>query len=398
MSVIIGCAQQYTVQLHTIARVDENDDPFPVALMYYIGSLEGVTRVKWGRVLRDVSEAEIDINLSYASPECCEQFSNVEPRVSQIKIWRDNVQVWEGEVMQVIETFGSPIKKIVARDILQRLEEVANTHRLWTEERIPITRIAYDVVSKNVLDPAFDTPVDSSLIMPGVVVVDSEEVTHYRRGVVVDSVAAILRQMAQSYALDFTVVNRSLRLQRRVTTRDVTYARLSTEHFDGDVDVVINGLEAGVRGWATTQRQGDSEGDDDWPGITESFLPTPPEEPDSLLSVYRYGRIDVIRHMEDMNADEADVRRAARNAVWDRNPPPTVIRMPSSARLSQSAPLTMDALIPGIRLDVYIVEGLCRPIRQGMRLVTVEVEWEDSGSESVSVGLSTLSDVTGGVN
>lgn len=396
MPTLLGCADQYTVELHTMARVNENDQPLDEAGMVYRGVIDGVTRIVWGRVLRDFSEATIDVNMVDASPECCRLFGKIEARVSQIRIWRDNILVWEGEVMQPIETTGSPIKQIVCRDILSRLDELMNTQRLWTDEPIPITQIAYDLIADNVLDPAFDTPVDSSLIMPGLVMVESEEVTHYRRGAVADSVGAILRQMAQSYALDFTTINRSIRLQRRVTSRDQTIARLTTDHFSAQVDVLVNGLEAGVRGWATTQRPGDSEGDEDWPGITESYLPSPDEEPDSLLSLYRYGRIDVIRHMEDSNANEADVRRAARNAVWNRNPPPTVIRMPGSSQLLPSAPLSMEQLIPGIRIDVYIIEGLCIPVRQGMRLVTLEVEWQASGSETISVGLSTLSDVTGG--
>src|SRR5690606_10604225 len=145
------------------------------------------------------------------------------------------------------------------------------------------------------------------------------------------------------------VINRSLRLVRRVTTQDQTFARLTTEHLDGRADVVVNGLEAGTRGWATTQRSGDSEGDEGWPGITETFGDTGS----------RYGRIDVVRHMEDFNADSADVARAARNAIWNRNPPPTEVRMPSDATLTASAPLGMDDLIPGIRIDMFVIEGLC---------------------------------------
>jgi hypothetical protein len=385
MPTLLGCANQYTVEIHTIKRVDEFGEPLAAPEMFYVGALDGIVRLRWGRVLRDFSECEIDLDFTSASPECCALFAKVEVRVSQIKVWRDRVQVWEGEVMQRIETVGSRVKTITARDILQRLDEVANSHRLFTEERQPITQIAYDMIAVNVLDPAFDEPVDSSIIMPQIVVVPTEELTHYRRGVVVDSVGAILRQMAQSYALDFTVINRSLRLVRRVTTRDQTFARLTTEHFEGAVDVVHNGLEAGVRGWATTQREGDGEGDEGWPGITETFG----------VTGSRYGRIDVIRRMEDPNADEGDAARAARNAIWNRNPPPTVIRMPSSARLTASAPLAMADLVPGVRIDVFAIEGLCVPIRQGMRLVTVEVEWTERGDERVSIGLSTLSDVTG---
>lgn len=393
-SPLLGCASQYTVEIHTIRRLDDGGNPLPVAQMYFVGILEGVTRIRWGRILRDVSTAEITVDYINATPECCRLFAQVEARVSQVRIWRDQQLVWEGEVMQRIETTGSTQKSLVCRDVFQRLYDCANAQYLWFED-VPVTEIAAQIVEDNLLDEAFDDPVDSSLILPGLVVediVDPDDEISYRRGAVVDTVGELLRDLGQSYGLDFTVINRSLRLQRRRTEQDQTYARLTTEHLLGSTDVRVNGNEAGTMGWATTQMEGSSEPsepDPDWPGITETAGDVGT----------RYGRIDVLRRVQDNNASEANVRRAAQQAIWNRNPPPTQVIVPTSATLSPSTPLTMRELIPGLRVDFYAIEGLCVPIRQGMRILTIDVEWtasrsEYESSENVAIGLSTLSDVT----
>jgi hypothetical protein len=114
----------------------------------------------------------------------------------------------------------------------------------------------------------------------------------------------------------------------------------------------------------------------------------------------RYGRIDYLNRVQDHNADQDDVNSSAKRAYWGRNPPPSEVILPTTAQLTQETPLTMPELVPGIRIDFFAEDGLCRPIRQGMRLLGVEVTWTPSGAntyngETVAVELSTLSDVTG---
>lgn len=383
----LGCASQYTVELHALRRTEGNE-PAEAASMFYVGAFDNVGRIQWARILRDLSEAEIELDFLNASPECCRLFNQVEVSVSQIKIWRDNVQVWEGEVTQREEEFGNPVKFIRCQDVVGLLDNAVNTHRLYTTTKQNVTDIALNMLEINYNDPDFNAPLDPDLILAGIVQQPTEQdVINFRRGAVVDTLGNLLRSMAQSYGLDFWTINRSLFLSERrsaAETEGEPRPRLTIEDFDGGVSVVANGLETGTMGFATTQKEGDSEGDPDWPGITETYgdIGT------------RYGRKDVLRHVDDMNADEADVRRAARNAVQGRNPPPTEVRMPSSSRLMPTAPLTVQQLIPGSRIDVYIVEGMCGPIRQPMRITAVEVDWRSGGQEDVMLTTSTWSDVT----
>lgn len=355
--------------------------------MFYMGSFDTVGLISWSRILRDYSESEIELDFVNASSQCCRLFSQVEVSVSQIKIWRDEVQVWEGEVTQREEEFGNPIKTLRCRDIIYLLDNAANTQLLYTEEKQSIVDIAYNMLEANYNDPEFNDPLDPDLILPGIVLLPEEGAINFRRGAVVDSLGNLLRSMAQSYGLDFWAINRSLFLSERLSSAETEgepRPRLTTEHFDGSVTIVANGLETATLGFATTQREGDSQGDENWPGITEVY---------GEIGT-RYGRKDVIRHLDDPNADEADVSRAARNAVRGRNPPPTEVRMPSRARLMPTTPIQIEQLVPGSRIDVYITEGMCVPIRQPMRITAVEVEWRSGGEEIISIGTSTWSDVT----
>lgn len=408
-SPLLGCANQYRVEVYLLERVDSADEPLPQSRMRFIGVLEAVTSITWGRRLRDFSEAEILMDLTNAAPECCSMFQIIADsvRVAQLRIWRDDVQVWEGEVMQASEVTGSTVKTITARDMIQRLDDTVSPPDLPASAmsgigirytKNPVTEIAYDIIQRNLTDTRYVDPVDDSLILDQIVVeeiTDPADIVTYRPGAKVATVGELLRTLGQSYGLDFTCVNRSIRLQRRRTTQDQTYARLNTEHIIGEAEAKSNGNEAATRGWATTQLEDDTEPrggavNPNWPGITQHFGTTGT----------RYGRIDILNRVQDNNADEDDVLSSAKRAAWGRNPPPSEILLPTQAQLSPSSPLTMPELVPGMRIDFFAEEGLCRPIRQGMRLLAVEVTWTPSGSntadgEVVAVELSTLSDVTG---
>jgi hypothetical protein len=399
LSPLLGCASQYRVEVYLLQRVDNNDDPLPAPLMRFIGVLEGITQIVWTRRLRDFSEAEISLDFNQASPECCRMFDILanSVRVAQIRIWRDDVQVWEGEVMQTIETTGTTEKTVNARDMVQRLDDTVNHFDLNYVDT-SVTEIAYDIIERNLTDPLYLDPLDDTLILDQIVVevvTDPDDVISYRPGAKIATVGELMRILGQSYGLDFTTINRSIRLQRRRTTQDQTYARLNTQHLIGEADARSNGNEAATRGWATTQLEDATkpktgEVDPNWPGITQNFG----------VTGSRYGRIDILNRVQDNNADAGDVLSSAKRAQWGRNPPPSEILLPTTAQLSPSAPLTMPELVPGMRIDFFAEDGLCRPIRQGMRLLGVEVTWTPSGAntnegEEVAVELSTLSDVTG---
>jgi hypothetical protein len=376
----LSCGDNYGVDLLGIDR----DKSQSASHFYLIGSFSGIEEVTWQRVLRDTSEATVTLDIPASSPGCCALLEKTQPRLTYIRVWRGPDVVWEGEVMQRIEPVAAQPAQIVARDCTQRLEECVNTHNLNYTTAQDLADIAVSIITRNLTDN-FNDPVDSDLILPGIITIPNSQDYKYRPGLVRETVLGILKNMAQGYGLDFTVVNRSLIIWRRDTGRETTIARINTSDLSGDAEVVVNGLDACTYGWATNQIAGDKPD----PDPTKNLL----VGSGTIGSIW--GRIDQLTHVGDYEADADDLERAAENLLWNALPPPTVIRMPGSAKVLPAAPVDIRTIIPGARVDVF-VNTRCSSVRQGMRITDVNVTWTPGNKETVAIGLSTLSDVTAG--
>lgn len=375
----LGCPETYTVDLLGMNRRTEGTE------MFLLGTLDDLVRVEWSRVLRDVSEATITVRISSQSNACCDLLYNAWRYSTQIRIHRHlngAIRVWEGEVVQVISTSGSDEVQVICRDIVYRLDRAVNTHNLNYTTAMDIADIAYDIVDRNFYDIHQD-PHDDSMVARGMTVIPGPANYKYRPGPLVDYVGNILRRLAQSYGLDFTVVNRTLYLWRRQTGRDQTVARLTSEDISEDMEIVFNLLEAVSYGFATTQQEDSDKTDPGWPGKTRG----------TGLVGGPWGRLDRLTRVNDPDADLDDLLRAAENLIWNGLPPPIQLRMPGTAKLNATAPIDVPTLIPGVRVDVF-VDAPCMSVRQGMRITNLLVEWTPGDGETVSAGFSGLSDVT----
>ncbi|MEU6932887.1 hypothetical protein AB0A05_27435 [Streptomyces sp. NPDC046374] len=78
----------------------------------------------------------------------------------------------------------------------------------------------------------------------------------------------------------------------------------------------------------------------------------------------------------------------ARQTLSGRWPVPVVITVQDGARLSSEAPITVEDLVPGERIDVAAT-GFCRPVAQAMRLATVSGSWSGS-TEQIRISLTPL--------
>lgn len=81
----------------------------------------------------------------------------------------------------------------------------------------------------------------------------------------------------------------------------------------------------------------------------------------------------------------------AKQTLAGRWPPPTSITVQQNARLSSEAPITVDELVAGERIDVAAV-GFCSPITQAMKLTAVRGTWNQSGEE-IGVSLTPLTPI-----
>lgn len=81
----------------------------------------------------------------------------------------------------------------------------------------------------------------------------------------------------------------------------------------------------------------------------------------------------------------------AKQTLVGRWPVPTVIVVQDNARLSSEAPITIDELVCGERIDVAAV-GFCRPVAQAMKLTAVRGKWDRAGEE-IGVSLTPLTPI-----
>ncbi|BDT39533.1 hypothetical protein [Streptomyces yaizuensis] len=116
-------------------------------------------------------------------------------------------------------------------------------------------------------------------------------------------------------------------------------------------------------------------------------------------------QIAVLRRLEAKERKESDdrikewekvltalaLRQLATKTLRGRWPVPTVITVQSNARLSPDAPLTVDALVPGERVDVAAI-GFCREVTQAMKLTQVRAQWGGQGGESIGISLTPLTE------
>ena len=80
------------------------------------------------------------------------------------------------------------------------------------------------------------------------------------------------------------------------------------------------------------------------------------------------------------------LQRTAEGEFEQRSRPPIVLRVSDQSHLSADAPISMDRLIPGVRIDLALGEDFTLRVQRAMRLMRVSVSYDTSG-EQVGVSL-----------
>lgn len=426
----LGCAQEYRAAIHWRGG----------GRVYGTVLVDELTEVEWGRTASEVSEAKVKLARAEMSPECCQMFGGralpdgrvlggVEPWIHELTLYRDAELVWQGPVVKTTETREGIT--VEAQDVVGWLEKVVNTWRLSFRDkeepdkyrvRGPVTVIAHRVLKLNLglskLSPKAGEeprsladgrrpglvgrvrellrvvarggrreakrPVggDWAGILDYVVRQDTKESIRFERdgsknrAIWVQTVAEILRELTKRGLL-FTTVGRSLLLRGKPNSKSYALARLTLADFIGDVEVIRDGTGAATAAWATSQDQQDPS-----KGRTEIVGEWGTE----------YGRLDTMVEVTDANADE--LKQAAKKALEGRYPVPTVISVPDNAQLAPTAPVSIDQLVCGVRLDV-VSSGWCSQVQQGFMLSDVSVSWSGGAGEKVGISLVPLSDAWG---
>lgn len=351
---------------------------------YTSPGVEALTSVRWNRVINDTSEGVITIAKSLA-PECCGLLGDVEPYVHELSIYRDGALVWQGPIHRTVE--GRHTLRVEARDVTAWLDRVVNTYVLRFVNAAgpmhagPVQEIADTIIRLNLTDPTFSVPSDWAKILPYIVRQDSATLTKFEKDGSTDTavwVVPILRIMDDELVprgLEYTTVGRRLLLGRPQTASDRPQARLTLDDFAGEVEIVKDGSAGSAVVWATNQGSQDiSDGSFGASG--------------NLNTVY--GRLDTLVVSQAENMDAYDMLQLAQASIVGRFPVPLAMSVPVGSQLLPTAPVTIDQLVAGVRLDVTAT-GMCSDVTVAYRLSDLEVEWGDSG-EQVAMALVPLGD------
>ncbi|MFJ8855091.1 hypothetical protein [Streptomyces sp. NPDC102437] len=373
----LGCAASYTAMVHWRGG----------ALPFV--SLDTLTAVSWSRTINDISEASVTIAMADVSADCCGQLGDVSPWVHELTLYRDGELVWQGPIQRIVMRRASIV--IEAADVFSWFDHLVNTFRVtYTaatadgegRRRGPITYIAANHIRLNL--QAFQlADLDYPGILPyitrsdaGLLPIKVEKDGSSNQTVWTEYLGDILREWTKR-GLTWTTVGRSLLLRgRRSLTGARAAARLTLDHFAGDIEVIKDGRQGATYGWATSQ-QGQDISDGRTLGTGKTRTP--------------YGRLDILVRIQEEDATAGDLRESARDAIAGRYPVPTVINVPDSAQLTPDAPVTIRQLVPGVRIDL-LADELCAPIAAGFLLSDVEVTW-GRGGETVGIALIPLADV-----
>ena len=394
MSGRLGCAQRYTATLHWRGG----------GQVYGSSLIENLTEVSWGRTLNAVSEAQVSVAKRTLTPECCQEVGAAEPWIHELTIFRDDALVWQGPVRRTVETRDSFV--IEAVDVLGWLEKVVNTWRITyvapfgTDSPGPppaggryrrqVTRIAENIIRLNLMDSSLSVPTDWFNAMDYIVRRDTTAPIRFEKdgssntAIWNEYVLFILDELTKR-GLQYSTVGRSILLLDPTTTDHAPVARLTMDHISGDVEVIRDGASAATIAFATNQQSNELTG-----GRTVIVGQRGTE----------YGRLDTLVKLQtDQDAAagviDEELQQAAEDQLAGRYPTPIAISVPEGAQLTPTAPVQMDELVCGWRIDLE-TGSFCTQIGQPFLLTDVSVQW-DQGQEKVGISLVPLANPYGGV-
>ncbi|MET9945275.1 hypothetical protein [Streptomyces sp. NPDC006341] len=376
MGGVLGCAQEYRAVIHWRGGARPFTSP----------TVEALTSVRWNRTINDQAEAVVTIAKATAL-ECCGPLGEVEPYVHELSIYRDSDLVWQGPIVRAVESRTA--WRIEARDVTEWLARIINTQVLRfvstdvTQPKHvgPVQEIADTIIRLNVNDPTWSTPPDWCRILPYIARDDAPTTTRFEKDGTTDTaiwlvpVLKVLDDELVPRGLEYTTVGRALILGRPQTATDRPQARLTLDDIAGDVELIKDGPSGAAIVWATNQVQDD---------ISQAAWGV------SGYTNTAYGRLDTLQLSQAENMSGYDLLQLAQASIVGRFPVPIGLSIPAGSRLTASAPVTIDQLVAGVRLDVEAT-GMCSEVTVAYRLTDVDVEWSASG-EQVAVSLVPLGD------
>lgn len=355
-----------------------------------------LSQVQWGRVRDDISEGSIVIRAGDCAPQA-KILSNIEPKRSELVIYRGDDRVWEGPVDRC--AWRSDRMEIIAKDVSSYVMGRPLT-RTWdnsyvrqagpdpesTEDDVILdqstevtTRIG-DIIEWEMSNSFTMVTPEGAKIVPGWEQLDPPAnvlpylVIHHHPNEARTSAKTLPFQMAvgehldnlaHTGGIDYTVIGRAIHIWD--TSNPLGRGRLLTEaDFYGEIIVTAYGADFAAVGITT--------GADGMYGAAGQNDPY-------------YGPWAKVFTVYDENADDNpsqnELSSQARRNLTGRNPVPVEVRVPDNSTLRLTKGLSIDMLVPGAYFPLLATLN-DRKISQMQKLNKVTVT-ETSKGENVEV-------------
>jgi hypothetical protein len=323
--------------------------------------------LKYTRVRDDISTCTITVSTD--DVDCCANLAKLEAGRHEILILRNGVRVWEGPVVRI--TYTSSKVEIEAHDCwhyVYRTILQAEYNNTYPRTDYAVQRA--QIILENELGrgwEAIDPPINVVPFLDVRVELDSVKTSRLTKAYEKTAWEEI-DDMAARSGIDYTCVGRSLILFDTYYELGRTVP-LSDADFDGEIIVSQYGMNLctysavtdGNGGWSA------SKIDEDYYGPWE-MLETSYTLQDALQCNEPTSQSDALAEMR-----EQTVRNLA-----NRYPSPVVVRIPDNSRLNPDTGLTIDDLVPGVRIPLAATQT-CRKLTQEQKLdkVTFTLEGND---------------------
>lgn len=367
----LGCASEYTATVHW--RGGQR-------VYTYIDKVESL---RWTRERRGISEAVVTVAASGVGPACMARLLETYEWVHEITLYRDGRAVWQGPVSlrDVTVAGNEPIRvELTAKDVLG----YAARRLLQQTRKLENTDLSQ--MGKAALESAFATRDPN--ILPHIVARPSgrtgaRTIRAYSRYAIEE-----LTEIGGE-GMEWTCVGRTVYFDAPATASTTPQGAITGEHLMGDVHIVSSGEDYASRVFAAPQAQ---------EGVWQHLEGVGGHSP-------VYGLIDyVVQTSHSYNLDEngawqpsgddgltraqteAALRRAAQARHTQMSRPPLVVRPADNSRLDAATPISLDRLVPGVRIDLAVGTQPPLTVQAAMRLMRLTVDWGPDG-EKVQVSL-----------
>lgn len=338
--------------------------------------LSNATSITYGRVLNDFSEAKIRVNLDAVCVDC---LSGVNPWQHEVLIFRSSQLVWCGPIVNIEYDPAKSSISVFARDVLawteKRFIEIAGDQDYDVED-VDVRQVfewvlnhGYQKQPWNMSWSLHDTGIPITRFYPA----------HgsTRWGGTYKNVSSELRALAQ-VGVDFTVVNRVMYGgDLEVEPPLPQTLKISDNNWAVAPLIRVNGTSMSTRSIVAGGNGGFYGYDEDQMWVEEN-----------AAAIEQYGLLETFTERQDLGDEDTSVTpNAITQEAYGRQ---KLLQQPmatlSEGQLAGDAPFIFDQLVPGVRIQVGLVNAL-RPIYPDYRIQSVDVT-VDADSEVVNLKLS----------